>query len=426
MSSPVLAEVEAEGRYPTVLGFLTAVYFVSVVTMSAGKFETSWVPQVVGVILSVAWLVIGLLIKGQPLRWSWPISLFFLYVTWVLTGLLVTTNVDYFILGYTTQIKVTLITWVCFQCVKTRRDILFCFLLLGFTAVFVLVQGLDDIIHSIEYAGRRGAKVREGTALLTNANHLGEFGVAVMVGATACIMGYKNTMMRLISSGFILITLYIIAASGSRTAMFGVVAFAAAFYWFHFRKAGGENVGKKIVIVFLSLFLLGGSVLFITKLPFFFRLQEVFSSKENLQKEPRVAYFFNALETTAEHPVFGLGLGGFALAKFGVGKGGMGQYSHSTVSETLSCTGIPGFLIYFSANVAIFKILLRTRKLPLPKADATMVNVLMSLFWVFMMFTVLANFEAHRLYWPMTGAMLGYAWNLNQKYSQTVPRRVAA
>lgn len=427
LSSASLTHDPAEGKLPTFLGFLTAIYLVSVVTLSSAILAASWIPQVVGIVLAVCWLVVGLFIKGQEIRWVWPISLYILFAVWAVTGLFVTTEVTYFTTLITTLGKVAAITWICLQCVRTRRDVLFCYFLLGFTSLVVLYQGIDSIVHSIEFAGQKGAKdVRAGTTLLANANDLGEFGVITLIGVTACVMGYKNTLARIIALGFGVAALYIIAASGSRTAMLGVVTFAAAMYFFHFRKAGAASSGRRVLLVFLSLFLVAASAYFVAKLPFFYRLQEVFSSRENLEKEPRVEYFFRAIESTSQHPIIGLGLGGFALARLGVGAGGKGHYSHSTVSETLSCTGIPGFLLYYGAQFAFFRILQRTRKLSLPKSDKVMVDIIMAHFWVYLFFSTVVAMDSHRLAWPLVGGLLGYIWSLNKRYSATGPQYAVA
>jgi hypothetical protein len=424
---PVIEEVipEApEGRFPTILGFLTAAYLVSVCTMSAGT--VSWVPQVVGIILGVSWVVIGLFLKAQPIRWTWTMTFYFLYLVWAGTGFLITKNQEYFMVLYGTQVKVTLVTWVCFQCVKTRRDFLICCLFLGFAGLLVLVQGLDSIIRAVEFTGTRATKdARASGTLLNNANTLGEFGVMVIVGMTACLMGYKSTIVRALCALLGITGLYIVRASGSRTAMLGVVTLAMAVYWLHFRKAGGSALGRRIMLVILGVLFVAGSIIFVTKMPLFYRLQEVFSSMDNFRKEPRIEYFFRAMDALKEHPITGLGMGGFAIAGLGRSAKGHGHYSHSTISETLAATGIPGFLIYFGCYVSLFMLLRQTRRLPLPPLDKAAVNVIMALFWVLMLFNAVSVIDQNRFIWPLTGAALGYVWNLRQRHSSALPQYAA-
>jgi O-antigen ligase/polysaccharide polymerase Wzy-like membrane protein len=414
-----------EGRFPTILGFLTAAYLVSVCTMSAGA--VSWVPQVVGIILGVSWVVIGLFLKAQPIRWAWTMTFFFLYLVWAGTGFFITENQEYFMVLYGTQIKVCLVTWVCFQCVKTRRDFLLCCLFLGIAGGFVLVQGLDSIIRAVEFSGGRETKEsRASGTLLSNANTLGQFGVIVIFGVSACLMGYKSKIVRVLCVLLGIAGLYIVTASGSRMAMLGVVTLAAAVYWYHFRKAGGSAFGRRIMLVIMGILLVAGSIVFVTKMPLFYRLVDVFSSKENLQKEPRIEYFFRAMDVTAEHPMIGLGMGGFAIAGLGRSAKGHGHYSHSSISETLAATGIPGFLIYFSGLLTLFVLLRQTRTLNLSGPDKAAVNVIMAFFWVILLFNTVGVQDQDRLLWPLTGAALGYVWNLRQRYSYTAPNLAAA
>lgn len=428
-AAPPLALPEStESAFPTFLGFLTASYLLAVCTMSMATKETSWIPQVVGLLLGLCWVVVGLFIKGQPIRWTWAMTLFVLYSVWSATGILVTIDPDFFLLMYTTQLKVCLITWVCFQCVKTRRDLLLCCVFLGVAGCIVLVQGLDSILRSLEFTGTRLTKDAraEGATLISNANTLGEFGVLVIFGSIAGLLSYKNLIFRIFSASLGITGFYIVAASGSRTAMLGVGMLGLALYWFHFRKAENAGLGRRIVLIFLAICVIAGTVLFIAKLPFFFRLQEVFSSSENLLKEPRVQYFFTSLQVTAEHPILGLGVGGFALARLGTDNKGGGHYSHSSISEALCATGVPGFLLYFGAYFVMYRLLQQTRKLRLPKYDKAMVNMLMALFWVLMIFNAVAVIQTSRFIWPFTGAALGYIWNLRQLYSEYEPEFAAA
>ncbi len=423
----VLASGPAESSLPSFLGILTGLYYVSTVTMSGAAYDVSWVPQLIGAILGLTWIIVGLCLHGHKIRWSKPVTMLLIFTAWTATGFLVTADLDYFISAYQLLLKISVVTWICLQTVRTRRDLMVCFILLGLTTIVVLFQGLDAIIKSVEVAGVRGAKgQRAGTDLMTNANALGQLGVLAFIGTVACLMGHKNTVMRLIAIGFGLASMYLIAASGSRMAMLAVVLFAAGIYWFHFRKSGSSSIGRRIVLMFLAVFLIIGSTLFLTKMPFFFRFKEAFESKESLEKEPRVEYFFRALGATAQHPVLGLGMGGFAIARLGENAKHVGHFSHSSISETLSCTGIPGFLIYFGSYFAMYRLIRKTRGLPLPPQDKTMMDIIMALFVVLILFNIVAIMEQDRLVWPLTGAVLGYTGYLYDRYSRPTPQHIAA
>lgn len=423
----LLPSAPAESSLPSFLGILTGLYYVSTVSLSSASYELSWVPQLIGALLGVVWIVVGLCLQGHRIRWSWPVTMLLMYAAWTCTGFLVTADLDYFLSSYQLLLKISVVTWICLQTVRTRRDLMACFIMLGFTTIVVLYQGIDALVKSVELAGVRGVKgARAGTELLTNANSLGQLGVLTLIGAVACIMGHKNLFMRILAIGFGGACIYIIAASGSRMAMIAVVLFAGSIYWFHFRKSGSSTLGRRIVLMFLALFLAFGSIFFLKKMPFFYRFEEAFQSKESLEKEPRVEYFFRALNATAEHPVLGLGMGGFAIARLGENAKHVGHFSHSSISETLSCTGIPGFLIYFSAYFAMYRLIRKTRRLPLPPQDKTMMDIIMSLFSVLILFNIVAIMEQDRMVWPLTGAVLGYTGYLYDRYSRLMPRPLTA
>lgn len=402
---------------PTLLGIATGLYLASVALFSTASASTAWIPQAVGALLGVLWVAVGVFAKGQPLAWSKPIMLFVAFTAWSTTGLIVTADTDYFMQIYMTSIKVMGITWIASQCVRTRKDLLVCCFILCIAAVVVLVQGIDTIIRSVQFSAGKDIKgARASGTLLSNANDLGEFGVLVAIASVACLLGYKSILLRLCTTVSLVSALYIVAASGSRMAMLNTLIVAVSLYWYHFRKAGGSDVIRKVLIVCLAMVVLAGSMYYVSNLPFFYRLIKTFSSYDAMQDEPRFQYFISAIIVTIQNPIIGLGQGGFALAGLGRTAEGVAHFSHSTISETLSCTGIPGFLLYFSGRFAFLFLLLRTRKLPLPQRDFAVVNLIVAFFWVNILFDIVAMTFQHRLMWPMIGAACGYLWQLNRTY----------
>lgn len=418
------APEEFERRMPTFLGVAAGLFLGSVCLASSASEQLSWIPQLVGVGLSVCWLVVGLMIMGQPIRWSRPITLYMAYFIWACTGFLVTIEMEYFLTMWKTTLKVVLITFVVFQCVRTRKDFLFCCLAIGITSIIVIVEGRESIVRAAQYAGgERGAvaKARASETLLSNANHLGIFSVLVIGCGMACLMGYKNLLMKILGSLAMIAGLYLVAASGSRTAMVGLATGSAALYFYHFRKAGQGNLGRKLFLTVMGIGVLAGTTYYVSTLPFFFRLQSVVTEKDAREKEPRYVYFFKSLEVVAEHPVVGLGIGGFSLHRLGKSYGSLGQYTHSSISETLSATGLPGFGLYYGSQLAMFLLIRRTRKLALPKRDLAAVNMIMAILWITLAFGVVAVLMYDRFLWPFLGACCGYLCYLNQMYGHTAP-----
>jgi len=410
-----LAPAAQEEHTPLhLLAVIGAVYLMSVPMLSrAGEIGLVWLPQALGVVLGVAWLVIGAVIKRQPLVWAPPVTLYLAFCLWSLTGMPLTSAPIIYKIAVITQFKVAAVTWVLSQCIRTRRDLLTCFLFIGIAVTVIYRQGESDIQEALAFKGTELEKsARAGETMAGNANKLGIFSLIVLLGIVGWMVAARGLFLRglaLLPAPF---ALYTVAASGSRKPMVGMIAAALGLFVFHFRKAGGAG-GKKVFLVLVGLLVLGGSLLFVSRIPLFFRLTETFESEEAFTRQARWIYFLIGMKATAEHPVFGLGLGGFAAE--GLAGSDM-SYSHSTVTETLTCTGIPGFLLYFGGMFAMFRMLWKLRKTQLPQRDAALVNVVFVLFLVVLLFNAAAVMYQDRFVWPILGAICGYLAQLKRTH----------
>lgn len=404
---------------PTLLGIASATFIMSTCLASTASESVSWIPQVVALGVGALWLCVGVMLQGQQIRWIKPISLYMLFCAWACTGILVTIDQEYFLLILKTYWKVAIITWVLSQTIRTRKDILACCLVIALSSIVVAIAGRDQISRALSAHTVVGdaAKARANDTLLGNANYLGMFAALVVLCGLTCFLAYRSLILKCLAVAGILSGLYLIAASGSRTSMLGLTCGIVATFFFHFRKLGLSSTSAKVATIIFGLSLLVGTGVFITKLPFFYRLVDVFSSKEELMKEPRVRYFFTALDVITESPVFGLGLGGFALHRLGKTRTGHGHYSHTSVAETLSTTGLPGFLFYFASLFVLFQLVRRVRKLDLPKEERLVANMIMSMLAMIISFNAVAIVDTHRLIWPLCGAFAAYLWNIQQKYA---------
>ncbi len=410
-----------EPKMPTFLGFASAMFIMSTCLASTASESVSWIPQVVALGVAVLWICVGVILQGQRIRWIKPISLYLLFCGWACTGIIVTIDQDYYLSILKTYWKVALITWILSQTVRTRKDILACCLAITVSSIVVAIVGRDQIQRALEAHKVVGdaAKARANDTMLGNANYLGMFAALVILCGMTCFLAYRSLILRGLAILGALSGLYLVAASGSRTSMLGLACGILATFIFHFRKIGLSSITAKIATVIFGLGLLVGTGVFITKLPFFYRLVDVLSSKEELMKEPRVRYFFTSLEVITENPVFGLGLGGFALHRLGKTKLGYGHYSHTSVAETLSTTGLPGFFFYFWSLFAFFQFVRRVRKLDLPKEERLVSNMIIAMLAMIISFNAVAIVDTHRLIWPLCGGFAAYLWNMQQKYALT-------
>lgn len=416
-----------ERRMPTLLGVSAASYLASVCLASSASEAVSWIPQVIAIGATIVWFCVGVIVQGQRIRWCRPVTLYNCYFLWGITGVAVTTNIEYFLSIFQTYAKVALITWVMLQSTRTRKDVLVCCLAIAMASIVVAVLGRGEIAKALAVKAEDSAvKFRASGTLLSNSNTLGMFAAVVVMCSGFCILGYRSLFVKILSCVCLVCGLYLVAASGSRSSMLGVAGSVVALYLCHFRKAGRGAMGKKVLILLLALGLFAGTGLFLAKLPFFFRLVEGFSSVDAIMKEPRVQYFFRAVEVFVQNPITGLGWGGFALAGLGKTAKGIGHYSHSSFSEVMVATGLPGFILYFSGVYSLAMWLRRLRKSNLPKQDATAVNVIYSIVWVLILWHFVSNVDDNRLIWPLLGVFCGYLWNLDRQYggnATSLPRK---
>lgn len=414
--APHASALLRERSTPTLLAFLASLYLCSVPMFSSWKEEVSWIPQVIGVGVGVAWLIFGALFGGRGVDWPRPILLYIAWAIWGATGLMVTLDHTYFRTQWFSVVKVALMAYVMSQCIRSRADLLTCLTMISLASVVVFATGADAIASATAFSGMRetvGARA-EGT-LLSNANDLGVFGMVVLLSSVTALWAFRNKLFKFLCVATAPVALYLIAASGSRMAMVGVMIAGAGTYFFHLRKIGGHGVERKVAMLLIGVMLAGGSVYYVSKNPFFFRLRAAFADKGAVEEQPRTQYFFRGIKAAAENPVFGLGIGGFALHGLG-GHGAKSHYSHSTVTETLSCTGLPGFCLYFGAQLALFNLIRKMRKAPLPKHDLSTVNMIMVAFWTFLLMSVVSVMFSDRLIIPLLGAFSGYLTALKKQY----------
>lgn len=426
---PALAR---EPVMPRLLGFIASLYLASVCFFSTASESVAWVAQAVAIGVAFAWLTIGLIIYGQGITWTKPITLYVGFLVWSLTGYIVTIHAERFTLTLTTTAKVVLITWVMSQCIRTRRDLLICFFMVALTSVVVIALGADEIKRSATYRGDAGdswAKDRASATLLGNANDLGIYGVTVVISGVFCLLGYRSVLVK--GCGVLACAggMYLVAASGSRTAMLGIAVGTVALYYYHLRQLGTNSMARKVAVFFIAIMLMAGAAYFIAKLPFFFRVREMMTDRGAVEKEPRLIYFFRSLEVVAKNPIFGLGLNGFAMHRLGTNHRGEGQYTHSSISESLSATGLIGFALFYGVYFVLFMQIRRLRKLDIPPKDRATLNMIMAYLLVVVAFSSVAVLFYHRLICPLLGACSGYVWYMEKMYGHrpaAAPQSVAA
>lgn len=412
---PALANREPSA-FPTMLGAVMALYLLCTVVFSQRE-TLSYLSQAIAILATVLWLVWSLS-TGMGFKLPRPMAWYALWFIWATAGMPICESGQPFNQVYMTIAKVALISLVASQCVRTRGDILACFLVLSLASILVFALGARDVLKAVNYQKNQAIiNSRATTTLLANSNMLAFFAVATLVMSVACFLAYRSKLLKIATAITIPFGFYLLAASGSRKGMGSIVLVAVGLYWFHFRKAW-HGVTGKLAAFAVGGILIVGAIVFLSRLPTLNRLTRTVGESGAYSKEARFVWFIRGLEITANHPVFGLGVGGFAL----MGESGhFGTYTHSTITETLTGTGIPGFILYFGSQASLFILINRTRKAEIPARDKAILNCCMCLYGVWMLYHVFSVMLNGRLAWPLMAAITGYCLQLRRDYSLDRP-----
>jgi hypothetical protein len=261
--------------------------------------------------------------------------------------------------------------------------------------------------------GSNQVVVKRAAGLVGNANSLAFFAITSLLACLCFFFAFRSAFVKFMALALMPVMCMMVAASGSRKGLLGLALVAAGVYVFHLRRTGQMHGALyRVGAFFVGVLVAIGAVYYISTTPFFSRLEESMSTVSQLQHESRYHYFINAMQATAEHPILGLGLQGFTMAGL---SGFAGHYSHSTIAESLSCTGIPGFILVYWSLVSMFYLVYRTRKLHLERADLAVVNMCYLFIIFFILFGIAAVTLSDRLAWPLIGAFCGYLRNLRSK-----------
>lgn len=410
LAVPALAEQD-RSVFPGLLGVGISLYLFAVVICSR-RVDLAFLPQVIGIVVG-CFLIIWNLGTGVKLAVPRFMLWYFLWFIWASCTMPLSGSADPYGTIWVTQAKICLMTLVASQCVRTRGDVLALMFALTLATLVVFVVGKENIMQALNYQKYQSAtKSRAVDTLLGNANVLAFFAITAVTGAVTCILAYRNILLRLLPGLILPLGLYLLVASGSRKGMLSLVVVAVGLYWYHFRKSWSGFKGKLAALI-LGGVLVTGAIVLVSRMPTLDRLTSTV-----VAKEARYVWFIRGLEITAKNPIFGIGVGGFAIT----GESGrLGIYSHSTITEALTATGIPGFLLYFAAQGALFLQLRRLRKLPLPSRDMVIVNCCMCIYWIWMVYHLFSVMFDNRLACPLMGAIAGYLLHLEKTYGRQSP-----
>ncbi len=217
-----------------------------------------------------------------------------------------------------------------------------------FTMLWLIV--ISAVLCSIALCAR-GVDNRTGGLVLGDLNQ-NEFSNIALLG-TFCalyLINCKNqykSIVKLLLLGAVILIAYAGLLGGSRK--FFVIDLAMIMAFFMFCVLSKDTFKKRSTFGWCIV----GSFIFIFAVNYaieYAMTQTIFGQRMIATgyygDTERIYFYKRAWGYFLEHPVFGLGINGFAYYE--------GKYTHSLYMEILSCTGIVGILLFFSTISSLF------------------------------------------------------------------------
>ncbi len=395
-----------------------ALYVVSLV------FTFSKTLYVVPRFFTVFWAVaLGhrvLFVSQHRLYFPKPLIVFAIWVVWASFGLIGAELFDFGLKNWFMLLRMLGLAFLALNSIRSLRQLR---LLLY---VFLLGELLMVIIGTIQMGNLTIMRTWEWQELesgikfgISNANDLGQVGLFGLVSTAFLFLTTPKGKMleRLIQIAGVVLSLYVIWASGSRRQLVNVLVLLVLIYFFHMIHGRKVPAGQKILLTFLAIAVFAGAVIYIEFSPFSHRLGSFRAALTGdfteLMQEPRYLLLFEAVDAAIENPIFGLGPGHFRLYATSM----PGQSAHSDLGAVSSESGLVGLAIYILWYCFWVGMILRLRKKQLPKHHEAMLNCILVFTLLLIVNAPTSEFFRDKFVWIATGAFMGYCMSLRDRIS---------
>lgn len=362
-------------------------------------------------------LLIGLLLAGGYTlyflkeRKSLPgeLVVYFLWCAWSLTGIAVCPDKEAFFDSLLVVFQIIIMSFAIIGITEKRGSIGLNYMALAIGGILLL--GISFIGGEVQ-AGLSVASKVQVKGLTRNPNYY-SYGLLLSVIALLYFWGLKPSWKARAVLGLLMGAMALgILVSASRKAFIGFLLLILLWLWMCYRKF----VMQRLYLIIPMILILIGLGLFTD-----YMLENTYMGKrfrKDFVEDPiherrtdhvRVSLYKEGLHIIMENPLFGVGLGNFAvLSKHRL-------YSHSDYIEVASSTGIIGFCIYFTVYLQLWRRLGRVKKrlhgyfiqYNIGLAKAAIITIL-----------VLAlgrpNIYSNAT-WVFLSSLIGYFWHLERK-----------
>lgn len=382
---------------------LVGIYLFSVPAFSYSEnLGLNIVPQIIGVLV-VIYAVYSIIVSGSIIK-NTPLLVYFLFAVWCI--------ITYTFSDYTddpetvqTLLKVAVITVSAGVLIRTKKDFNVSVSLLFLSIFLTFLLNFEDVIGF--RSSEEIAEMGRFSGTLENANTAALYSMTIIwVGFTIAITMRISKMVFIFLMLGIIIAFFIVIFSGSRKGIIGLVIFAILLGWV-FNKKYGQTLFRSIFILLMALVGIFFIFQYILDSPFFSRYESMISGGDS-SLDKRIYLFKHAFyvwSSSLKNALMGVGIGNFHHYNY------LRLYSHSTITETLVCSGLVGFGLYFLGFGSVFVQSFRAYKVVTQQEKIQTLLIFVFLLMLFI-FKIAAVMFYNRLFWPLTGVISAHVINL--------------
>ena len=389
---------------PSFGSFLVGTYLSSVPIFSySSVMALTFIPQIIGAFLSL--YAVYELLKIRVFNKNISIIFYFLFSIWSVVSFpfseYKSQNSELLTLA-----KTVIITGCAAFLIRNQTEFIFSLAIFFISIFLAFWLNLEDILGFRNFNSITNEERFAGT--LGSANTAALYGLAITWSGLMLLFTTKRNLIRtlLILMGLILAGI-IVLYSGSRKGLIGLAFISIATVWIPIKKFGSTYF-RKTLLAILLLGITCAIVIVIFRSPFSSRMQTMFQGDASTFN--RVYLFKEAINvwlSSLKNTITGVGIGNFSFHN------SLHTYSHSTVSETLVCTGIIGFGLYYIGFLSIFSSFINSLRFSKSEEKTNILLVIIFLFLI-LFFSLTAVMYNDRLFWPLLGIISSYGITLKK------------
>lgn len=338
------------------------------------------------------------------------------FTTWVVwavfTGYVVAIDRDSFWDSSKVTLQILVMVWTIYAILRTRQTmdvVLLAIIAGGLLQIAAVFLGQADILAAVEFERQRG--------LTTNANSLGGRMIWCVLSALMFwkVQGRWSVWIRAGILGLTVVACFVVLGTGSRKSLISLLFFL--FCWAVSASSSIEGMRAYIFRFFIVAILLGIMAymmpLVIDNTIVGKRFDQFFNKGQGsiisaIEANDRYDMYLGAFEIFLKHPLFGVGLDNFKAHYFRY------TYSHSDYMESLTNTGLIGFLLYQSYYIfLLFRTMGLLRRINDPKNTYQLKMILISVFTIMVIGLGAPHYNSQFVFALMTTFSV-YTWELQR------------